>query len=152
MTWTVSNTKLQFRSGYRAPRMLLLRREPALERGLHLRPLVVDDAVPGGVATDLAADEHVLAMDPLELGRQRRQSGARAFVLRIGLELDPDALELLERMSQEEVLRLDVRARPPGGRNHPRVPDLEPPVLGNDRQIARASDRNAVLQDRERVV
>ena len=47
----------------------------------HLGPLVVDDAVPGRVAALAAADEHVLAVDALELrrqGRHARRASARS--------------------------------------------------------------------------
>ena len=87
-----------------------------LEVRLHGRPVVVDDRVPGGVAEARAVvpDEHVLAEDAFELRGQRGQRAAGALVLRIGLELDAHAAEPLERVLEQQELRLDVRARRPG--------------------------------------
>ena len=41
-------------------------RQPLGQMDAHVRPLVVRDAVPGAVATLVAAHEHVLTEDPLE--------------------------------------------------------------------------------------
>ena len=103
--------------------------EPPLQRGLHRGPVVVDHRVPGGVAPLAAADDHVPAVDALELRRDRGQSSAGTFVLRVGLELDPPRAERLEGVAQEQVLGLGVRAGAPRRRVHPRVADLEPQVL-----------------------
>src|SRR5262249_54361877 len=125
---------------------------PSLGPRLAPRPLVIDHAVPRRVPPYVTADEHVLAVDAFEPRRQGGEGGPRALVLCVGLELDADAAELLERVSHEQVLRLDVRAGSPRRRAHPRVADLEPAMLGRDCQIARAADRHAALQDRERIV
>ena len=77
-------------------------------------PLVVEHAVPGRVAALAAADEHVLAVDALELRRQRRHRAARALVARVGLQLDAEAAESLEGVLEHQQLRLDVRAGAPG--------------------------------------
>ena len=79
--------------------------------------------------------------------RSQRRPGA--VVLRVGLELDPVHAERLERVAEEQVLRLGVRARAPRGRGVPGVPDLEPPVLGDDVQVAGRADHRAVLHDDE---
>src|SRR3954451_20457273 len=97
-------SKLQFRSGYRALRSLAFGLQTAFERRFHPGPVVVDHRVPGRVPALTAADDHVLAVDALELGRQRRQRPPRALVLRVGLELDAATPELLEGVSQQEVL------------------------------------------------
>src|SRR4029079_9960480 len=120
--------------GYRARRSLA--REPCLEPPARLRPGLDGDRVPGRVAPLAAADDHVPTVDTLELGGNRRQCRAGALVQRVGLELDAQAAELLERVSQEQVLRLGVRARAPGGRVQPGVADLEAPVLGRERHVA----------------
>ena len=52
------------------------RGDPLAERLADDGPLVVDDAVPGGVAVLAAAHEHVLAMDALERGRKARERRA----------------------------------------------------------------------------
>ena len=65
----------------------------------------------------------------------------RALVLRVRLELDPVAADRLERVPEQEVLRLDVRPRAPGRGVHPRVADLEPAMLGRQRHVARRADR-----------
>ena len=67
----------------------------------------------------------MLAVDPLELRGQRGQGGAGALVPRVGLELDPQAAERLERVPEQQVLRLGVRTGAPRGGGVPGVPDLE---------------------------
>src|SRR5918999_2744112 len=128
--------------------------EASLEVAPHGRPLVVEDAVPGRVAALAAADEHVLAMDALEAGRERLQRPAGALVQGVRLELDPPRAEPLERVLQQQQLRLDVRARVPRLTTQPRPADLEPPVLRSEREVARAAERLAVprAQHRERHV
>src|SRR5438552_2907189 len=83
-----------------------------------------------------AAGSWALAVHALEPGRQRGESAARAVVLRVGLELDASAPELFERVPEQEVLRLHVRARAPRGRAHPGGADLEPEVLRREAHVA----------------
>src|SRR5437762_7098435 len=111
--------------------------DPAFERGLHVGPVVVDHGIPRRVAPLAAADDHVLAVDPFELCRQRGEGPAGTLVFRIGLELDPAKRQLLERVPQQQVLRLDVGARVPRRRVIPRVPDLDPEMLRLLHQVAR---------------
>src|SRR5579875_1152312 len=118
--------------------------EPPLEARLHLRPVVVDHRVPRRVAPLAAADEHVLAEDPLEPRRERGEGGPRPLVRRVGLELDPEVALLLERVPQEEVLRLGVRARSPRPWVEPRVPDLDDAVLRPVVEEARVPDERSV--------
>jgi hypothetical protein len=61
----------------------------------------------------------------------------------VGLELDPVRAERLERVPELEQLRLAVRARALELRRDPRPADLEPAMLRDDREIARAPDRPA---------
>src|SRR6478735_2722570 len=98
------------------------------------RPLVVDDAVPGGVAVLAAAHEHVLAVDALEGCRKARERGPCPLVQRVRLELDATAAEDVEGIVQLEKLGLRVRAGAPGRRCQPRPADLEAPVLGPQRE------------------
>src|SRR5207247_10202328 len=49
----------------------------------------------------------------------------------------------LQRMLEQQQLRLDVRTRAPRRRRQPRVPDLEAAVLGPDAQVPRRADRSA---------
>ena len=58
----------------------------------------------------------------------------------VRLELDPVGAERLERVGQLEQLRLAIGARPLEGRPDPRPADLEPAMLGHDRQEAAAAD------------
>ena len=90
VTWAIAR-----RSGtpWRIDRGLCPRREPLLQVRAHVRPLAVDHAVPRGVAV-LPSSSSVLAVDPLELRRQRRHRRARALVARVGLQLDADAAGL----------------------------------------------------------
>src|SRR3954447_2568466 len=76
-------------------------------------PLVVDDAVPGGVAVLTVSHEHVLAMDAFECGRKCREGGPGALVERIRLELDAAAAEHVEGVLQLKQLRLRVGAGAP---------------------------------------
>ena len=54
-------------------------------------PVVVRDGIPRAVAVLAVADEHVLAVDPLEGRSQRIERAARALVHRVRLELDTTA-------------------------------------------------------------
>jgi hypothetical protein len=92
----------------------------------------------------------VLPVDPFELGGDRRQRRSSPLVLGVRLELDAQRAGVLERVPQEQVLRLGVRARAPGGRVQPRVPDLQPAVLRSERQVARRANDLPVARHRER--
>src|SRR5215211_8424496 len=129
-----------------------LPREPAPEILLYLRPFVIDDAVVGRVAMLVSAHYHVLAEDAFEPRGERRKCRAGALVARVGLELDPHAMEPLEGVLQHEQLGLDVRARPPARRSEPGPADLQAAVRGPQREIAGAADGLAALgvQGRER--
>src|SRR3954451_17474957 len=59
-----------------------------LESGLDGRPLVVDDAVPGGVPNAVARHHHVLPEDALERRPDAEQCVPRRVVGRVGLEFD----------------------------------------------------------------
>ena len=65
----VDHFSLQLPRGCRAGRSLTGGCDAPFERRLHLRPVVVDHRVPGGIAPLTLADDHVLAVDALELGR-----------------------------------------------------------------------------------
>jgi hypothetical protein len=90
-------------------------------------------------------------------GNAASASRARSFFasvlnfLRVRLELDPQATELLEGVPEEQVLRLHVCAGAPGRRVQPRVPDLEPPVLGRERHVARRADHLALAEHGKRL-
>jgi hypothetical protein len=75
--------------------------------------------------------------------------GARALVAGVGLELDANGAEALEGMLEQQQLRLDVDAGAPDLAREPRPADLEPPMLGHDREVASRADREAVAQDGE---
>ena len=66
-------------SGYRAVEVCpppLLLGKPRLEVGAHGRPFLVRDAVPRAVAILAVAYEHVVSVDPLERGTERRERRA----------------------------------------------------------------------------
>ena len=63
------------------------------------------------------------------------QGPANAQVASIGLELDSLQATAVERVAEQEVLRLDVRAGPPLGALEPRPADLGAPVERLDVQI-----------------
>ena len=111
--------------------------KPLLKRRSDIRPFRVENRVPGGVAVLSLADEHVLAMDPLGDGGERREGRIRSLVCRIRLELDPSALEGPERVLELQQLGLRVGARAPGLRREPRPADLEASMLRPERQVAR---------------
>ena len=79
----------------------------------------------------------------LERGADPGQRGARPLVEGVGLELDPVGAERLERMGELEELGLAVGAGPLERGADPGPADLEPPMLGHDRQEPGAADRPA---------
>src|SRR6478736_6598944 len=123
--------------------------QPLLEPRLHLRPVVVDHRVPGRVTPLAAAHELVLTRDALERRAHLLERGTRALVQGVGLELDAEVPLVLERVPQEEVLRLGVRVRPPGARVEPRVPYLDHAVFRPVVEEARMADKLAVEVMRE---
>src|SRR3990170_6789318 len=135
---------LQFRCRIPGNPSVSLPTEAAKQVRPHCGPFLVEDAVPGRVASDAAADEHVLAMDALELRRQRRHRAAGALIAGVRLQLDPEAAEPLEGVLEHQQLRLDVHTRPPGGWVEPRPADLEAPVLRPQREVAGAPEYAAV--------
>ena len=69
----------------------------------------------------------------------------------VRLELDPLQAASLERVLEQQELRLDVRARPPGRPPQPRPADLDAPMLGRRQfEEPRRSDLAAVRDHRER--
>ena len=85
--------------------------------------------------------DHVVAEDPLERGADPGQRVSRLLVPGVRLEFHPIGAERLERVGQLQQLRLAVRAGPLVGGADPRPADLEPAVLGDDRQEPAAADR-----------
>ena len=95
-TWSGARASSPAASPSAAPsstRGSALRADAARRFVLDGRPVVVRDRVLGGVPELAAADEHVLAEDPLEARGERRESRPRALVQRVGLELDAHAAE-----------------------------------------------------------
>src|SRR6187431_3432204 len=88
----------------------VFRREPALERGLARRPLVVEHRKIGGVA-GAALDDHVLAQDALELKAVAERRTPRWCVERVALPLVAPIAERFERMAGEQILRLSAERR-----------------------------------------
>ena len=86
-------------------------------------------------------DEHVLAEDSLELGRQRLERAPGLDVPRVGLELDAHAAAALERVLEQQQLRLRVGAAVPGLAREPCVADLDATVLRSEVQEARAAEK-----------
>src|SRR5688500_16240316 len=78
-----------------SPRSALLVETP-LEQRSHDGPIVVGDAVVGGVAPLAPAHEHVAPENSLEAGGDGLERGPRSLVARVRLELDADAAEALE--------------------------------------------------------
>src|SRR2546423_14343645 len=118
--------------------------ESRFESRLHDRPVLVDHCVPRGVAPLSPAHEHVPAKHSLERRRQARQRGTCPSVRRVRLELDAREALLLERVLQQEILRLRVRARPPSRRRQPRVPDLDHAVALVHVEVAGVPDEAAI--------
>src|SRR5437763_15484145 len=123
--------------------------QPLFKARLHPRPVVVDDGVPRRVSPLAAAHQHVLAEHALELGRERGQRGPRARVRRLRLELDAEVALVLERMLQEEVLRLGIGAARPRVGNEPRIADLDPASVRPVLAVARVADETIVEVVRE---
>ena len=86
-----------------------------------------------------------LAVDALELRRQRGQRRPGALVARVGLQLDAQAAEPLERVLEHQQLRLDVDAGAPRVGREPRPADLDAPVLRPESQEAGAAHHTIVL-------
>src|SRR5436305_1181819 len=123
-------------------RLLGLRLQPPREVRLHLRPVVVDDRVVGGIANP-GVDQHVLAEDALEARRQRLERAAGLDVARVRLELDAHRTRVVERLPEHQEFRLDVRAARPGCRAQPGIADLDAAVFGPERQVTRAAEHAA---------
>src|SRR5437870_5652561 len=103
-------------------------RQHPLEPRLHLRPLVVEDAEAHRVPQGAALADHVLAERAFLLRSEAQDGGSRTLVQRVGLELDPDASQLLERVPQHEVLGLGVDRRSLPGAADPGPADLDAAV------------------------
>ena len=71
------------------------------------------------------------AQDAVLLRTEARDRGARLMVHEMRAELDRDRIELLERMAEQQQLRLGIQ----GGALHalciPRVADFEPAISAN---------------------
>ena len=93
---------------------------------------------------------HVLPRDPLELRAEREQRPARPLVAGVGLELDALEPAALERVLEQQHLRLDVRAGVPGRRAQPRPADLDAPVVRLVVQVPGRPEHAPVANDRER--
>ena len=143
------NIKLQFRSGYRARSSL---RQVTLCHLVERRRSSA--ALTRGQSSSITAyhaesrrspprTSMCLRWMPSNSAGKRGERGPRTLVQRVGLELDAAAAERLERVPEQEVLRLDVRAGSPGGRMHPRVADLEPEMLRREAQVARRARRSS---------
>src|SRR5204862_5011053 len=115
-------------------------RDLPFQQILYARPVVVDDRVPRRVA-DRVGQHHVLAEDALERRTDAEQRSADAQVAGVGLELDAHRVPALERVLQQEVLRLDVRAGAPLRTLEPGPADLRPSMRGLDVEVARRADR-----------
>ena len=85
-------------------------------------------------------------------GAQPLDRPLRPFVATIGLELNPERAEILERVPKQEVFRLGVRGRPVGARGEPRPSDFEPPIRPPDLDEPGGPDGpvRLVVDDRER--
>src|SRR5262245_19997481 len=118
-----------------------MRREHFAEPRLHRGPLVVDDAVVRRITAPARLGDHVLAENPFVLSTDTKDRGARAFVHRIGLELEPLHTPVLERVRQHQQLRFRVRRGAPPVAAEPRPADLDAPVLAIDVAEARRADR-----------
>src|SRR4030095_4276693 len=103
---------------------------------LHTRPVVVDDRVPRGVANRVRKD-HVLLEDPLERRPDAEECAAYAEIARVRLELHPHQSAPVERVREQEVLRLDVRSSPPLRPLEPGPADLRSTMEGLDVEVAR---------------
>src|SRR3954453_8571807 len=96
----------------------LLRKTP-LQIGAHAWPLGVDDRVVGGVPSADTGDQHGLAKDALVCRRKSLERGTRSLVAGLGLELDPQAAELVERIGEHQQVCVEVATRPPRGAMKP---------------------------------
>jgi hypothetical protein len=94
------------------------------------------------VAERTVRHDDVVAEDPLERGADADERRARRLVPRIGLELDPVGAKVPEGVAQLEELRLAVRAGSLERAPDPGPADLEPSMLGHDREEAGAPDRS----------
>ena len=85
------------------------------------------------------------AASPLRRAEAQQRAAGRLVLCR-GLELDALAPERLERVLQQQELRLRVDGRPLPRRGDPRETDLQPAMLAHDRVIARRADDFAVAR------
>ena len=87
----------------------ILRREPALERGLARGPLAVEHGEIGGVAV-AALGDHVLAQDAFEHEAVAQRRAARRRVERVAFPFVAAVAERLEHVARQQILRLGARA------------------------------------------
>src|SRR3984957_5335050 len=86
----------------------LVWREPVREMGLHRRPLAVENAVYAGVAQRAIARDLVLPQYPVQSCAQAFDGGAALLIEKVSAKFHGDAVELLERVAQEQQLALGV--------------------------------------------
>ena len=102
----------------------ILRREPALERGLARRPFAVEHGEIGGVAV-AALGDHVLAQDAFEREAEAQRRAARRRVERVAFPFVAPIAERLEHIARQQILRLGGERRALQGRRIDDVADLD---------------------------
>src|SRR3954447_1843407 len=118
-------------------------RQPLLQPRLHLRPLLVQDAVEHRVADGAVRADLVFAEHPFAPGAELLDGPLALQVVAIGRELDPQGAQVLEGVPQQQELALRIDAGPLEGLGDPGAADLQPAVLGTDVEIARGPQRLA---------
>ncbi len=84
------------------------------EMGLNRRPLAIKNAVHAGVAQSAVACDLVLPQYPIQFRAQSFNGGTALHIKEMGSEFHRDAIQVFERMSQQQQLALGVQGRSRG--------------------------------------
>jgi len=98
------------------------------EMGLNRRPLAIENAVHAGVAQGAVAGDLVLAQHPVQFRAQPFDGGATLLIEEVGSEFHRNAIQLLERMGQQQQLALGVQGTALHAFSIPGGTDFQAPI------------------------
>lgn len=125
---------------------LLSLREFGFKASFDCRPFGINDAVVDGVAKAIAMRDHVVPKNAFFLRANPQQCPARFLIQGIGLELDPNASEVFEGVSQHQILRFSIRDGSLPGLGDPGPADFKVTILFiNVRESRAANDARRTL-------
>src|SRR6266446_6816467 len=107
------------------PRLFI---ELIVQMRLHRRPFAGDDTVNHGVAQGPVWRDLMVAQNAIKLGAEPLDAAPALVVEKMRAELDRDAIELFERMREQQQLALGVESAALHALGKPGRPDLDAPV------------------------